>query len=127
MLRLAAFLAIYIISLVAAITLIRQHHVSGAFAWALALIPGLAIVGYVWSIGAYIVEQSDEFVRMLLVRQAIIATGVTLSVASVWGFLETFGLVSHVEAYWIVVVWAFGLGIGMVANRITHGACGECL
>ena len=125
--RLAIFVTVYMASLVAAVTLIRQHHVTGAPAWALALVPGLAVVGYFWTIGMYIVEQRDEFVRMLMVRQTLIATGFALSVASVWGFLEQFALVGHVEAYWIVVVWSFGLLLGLLSNRLTHGAWGECL
>jgi len=101
--------------------------VTGPIVWPLALLPGLGIVGAFYAIGMLIVETGDEFVRMLMVRQTLIATGFALSVASVWGFLELFGLVEHVEAYWIVVVWSFGLLLGLLSNRLTHGAWGTCL
>jgi hypothetical protein len=125
--RLAIFMTVYVISLLGAALLIRHHLVAGALVWTLALLPGFAVVGYIGAIGLYILEQNDEFLRMLMVRQTLIATGFTLSVASVWGFLETFNLVGHVEAYWIVVLWGLGLPLGRLANRITHGTGGDCL
>jgi hypothetical protein len=30
-------------------------------------------------------------------------------------------LVGHIDGYWIVAVWYFGLGIGGVANKLTLG------
>jgi hypothetical protein len=64
--------------------------------------------------------------RMLAVRQQLIAAGFALSVASVWGTLEMFELVPHVEAFFVVMLWALGIFVGMIANRITHGVWGQC-
>ena len=46
-----------------------------------------------------------------------VATGFTLSVVTIWGFLENFGLVSHVDAFYIAVLWFFGLGVGAAFNH----------
>jgi hypothetical protein len=62
---------------------------------------------------------------MLVLRQWIIATGIALSFAVVWGFLESFGLVSHIYPYYVAIAWIVGFGFGGFANRITHGAWGE--
>ena len=124
--RIALAMAIYVVSLFGADHLIEHRNVSGTLAWALALVPGLAVAGLIWAIGMFILEQSDEFLRMLMIRQTMIATGLALSAASIWGFLEEFELVGHVEAFWIVVVWSFGLLVGALANRITHGTWGNC-
>ena len=64
---------------------------------------------------------------MLVVRQALIATAIALSLASTWGFLESFELVGHVHAYWWPIAWFFGLGVGAIANKIQHGAAGESM
>ncbi|MXO91550.1 hypothetical protein GRI41_12005 [Altererythrobacter aquaemixtae] len=90
----------------------------------LALLPGLAIAGIFWSIGRLIVEQTDEFIRMLTIRQSLWATGFALSAASVWGFLEQADIVIHLDAYWWAVWWFFGLGVGAVINRIQYGTWG---
>ena len=125
--RMMAAVLAYGLSIALASTVIQRHEVTGPLALAAAAVPGLAIIGMFWALGLYIVELKDEFMRMLLVRQHLIAMGFTMSVASVWGFLEMFGQVERVDTFWIVIVWAFGTVVGGLANRITHGTWGECL
>ncbi len=124
--RIAVAMTVYLIGLFAANYLIDNDLVSGPLAWAVALVPGLAIAGVFYSVGMLIIEQNDEFIRMLLIRQNLIAMAIAMSTAVVWGFLEGFELVDHVAGYLIVVVWAFGMAIGAVSNRITHGSWGNC-
>ena len=126
MLRVVVAMTVYLVSLFAAQQLIEDLNVSGPLAWALALIPGLATAGLFYAVGMFIVETTDEFMRMLLVRTQLIATGFAMSVACVWGFLEEFMLVEHFDAFYIVVLWAAGQFVGMLSNRITHGTWGEC-
>ena len=123
--RLAIAATALVISVTAARYLIGQGDVSGPAIWALAVIPGLAMVGIFYAYGMLILEQKDEFIRMLLLRQLIIGTGVALSFAVVWGFLESFGLVAHIYSYYIAVAWIIGFALGGVVNRITQGAWGE--
>ncbi len=99
--------------------------VDGPLVWVLALIPGLAMLGCFYAIGMLIFEQKDEFIRMLIIRQVVIGTGVALSIATVWGFLEEFGLVAHIYPYYVAFAWFLGFGFGGFVNRITHGAWGE--
>jgi hypothetical protein len=68
------------------------------------------------------VEEGDEYLRMLMVRQTLWASAFALSLATVWGFLEAFELVDHIESYYIAVVWFFGLGVGAIMNKLTLGA-----
>ena len=126
LLRVAASMAVYLIGIFAADYLIGDRMVSGPLALGLALLPGLAMAAFFWAVGLYVLELEDEFLRMLLARQTLIATGFTLSAASVWGMLEQFLFVSHLDAYMWVVVWAIGLLFGAVSNRVTHGTWGEC-
>ncbi len=93
----------------------------------LAIMPGLGVVGYIWAITRLMIEEQDEFLRMLIVRQSLIATAISLSAASVWGFLEQFGVAPHVDAYWWAIIYFFGFGIGGLVNRIQYGASGQCL
>jgi hypothetical protein len=61
-----------------------------------------------------------------MVRQTLWASGVTLSAATVAGFLQNFDLIGRVDGYWVVVVWYFGLGIGGIVNKLTLGEGGPC-
>lgn len=104
----------------------KHHLLNGGIAYVAAVLPALPIIGIFGAIGRYLVEEQDEYVRMLMVRQTLFASAFALSLATVWGFLESFGLSGHIEAFYIAVVWFFGLGLGSIYNRLTLGASVGC-
>jgi len=110
---------VYAAALLIAVYLFKHHLVAGAMAWVVAVLPGLAIVGIFAAIGLYLVEEQDEYIRAMTARQTLWASGFALSIATVWGFLESFELVGHVESYWVSILWFGGLGLGSVANRLS--------
>ncbi|MGI8931984.1 MAG: hypothetical protein ACR2FK_06375, partial [Sphingomicrobium sp.] len=85
-----------------------------------------AVLGVFWAVGRLLVEETDEYLRMLLVRQTLVATAFALSIATVWGFLEKAELVPHVDAFYIPVLWFAGLGVGSLVNWLTLGDSGDC-
>jgi hypothetical protein len=99
----------------------KHHLIVGMAAWIVAILPAIPIIGIFAAMGRYLVEEQDEYVRMLMVRQMLWAMGFTLSCSTIWGFLDNFGLVGHVDGYWIVVVWYFGQSIGTIVNKLTLG------
>ena len=100
----------------------KHQLIPGSWKYVVAVLPALPIVGLFVAMGRYLVEEQDEYVRMLRVREMLWAMGFTLSCATIWGFLDNFGLVGHVDGYWIVVLWYFGQAIGALANKFTLGA-----
>lgn len=116
--RILALSVAYVALLFAADWLFKQHWIGGVAAYVVAVLPALPIVGMFVVIGRYLIEEHDEYLRMLMVRQSLVATVLTLVVATVWGFLESFGLAPHVAAFYVAIVWFFGLGIGSLANRV---------
>ena len=78
----------------------------------------LAIVGVIWAIGRYFAEEGDEYLRMRLAQSVILATGLTLSFCSVWGFLEGFGLLPHLATYDVVPAFFGFWGLGQLARRV---------
>src|SRR5439155_7914247 len=97
----------------------KHQLISGAVAWIVAVLPAIPIIGIFAAIGRYLVEEQDEYVRMLMVRQILWASGLTLSVATVWSFLVNFRLVGHADGYWLIAIWFIGLGIGGIVNKLT--------
>jgi len=112
---------IYSAFLIGAVYGFKHHLVSGVLAWIVAILPALPIIGIFAAIGLYLVEEQDEYVRMLMVRQTLWASAFALSVATTWGFLDNFGLVGHADGYWIAILWFFGLGLGGIYNKLTLG------
>lgn len=100
----------YMAALFGAITLYHQLKPTGPILWFIAIVPAMPIVYFVWALGRYLVEETDEYVRMRQVSAALFATGWLLVLATFWGFLETFGVAVHVSAWAAVPVWAIGLG-----------------
>ena len=123
-LRIVCLSLVYSVFLIFAVYGFKHGMVSGPVSYVVAILPALPIIGIFAAIGRYLVEEQDEYVRMLMVRQTLWASGITLSLATIWGFLDNFQLVGHIDGYWIVVVWFIGLGIGAIANKLTLGAAG---
>ena len=124
-LRVAVAMAAYIVTLAAAVRFVGGGAVTGAPAYLLALLPGLSVAGVFWAVARLLVEEQDEYLRLLLVRQVLIASGFTLTVATIWGFFENLRLVAHVDAFYIAVLFFFGLGLGSCFNRLTLRGEGE--
>ncbi|MCJ1961712.1 hypothetical protein [Novosphingobium mangrovi (ex Hu et al. 2023)] len=119
--RLSSAAGVYLVSLFAATRLLEDNAPPSGLSIAVALVPGLAVVGMIWAIGRFYAELEDEYLRLLEVRKAMFATGLTLAGASVWGLLEMLTSVPALPVFWVFPIWCFGLGVGTLVNRITLG------
>jgi hypothetical protein len=119
--RVVVLSLIYSVFLIGAVYGFKHHLLSGPAAWIAGTLPALPIIGIFAAIGLYLVEESDEYLRMMTVRQTLWASGFSLSIATIWGFLESFDLVGHVPVYWVSVLWFGGLGLGALMNKLTIG------
>lgn len=126
LIRVAIAMAAYILFLSIALRYVGEGIVTGPLAYLLGALPGLAVIGVFWAIGRLLVEETDEYKRMLLVRQSLVASAFALSIATVWGFLENVELVPHVDAFYIAILWFAGLGVGSLVNWLTLGSSGDC-
>lgn len=109
---------LYAAALLGAVYAFKHQLVAGPAAWIVAVLPALPLIGVFVAIGRYLVDEQDEYLRMLMVRRTLWASGFALSVATLWGFLEAFDLVGHVEPYYVAVLWFGGLGLGNCADRL---------
>lgn len=116
---------LYVGSLFAALALIDEGDPVTIGTIVLAFLPGLAVAAYFWAIARLMIELDDEFLRMLMVRQSLVATAIALSAASIYGFLENFEIVPHLAAFYWPIVWFAGLGVGAIVNKLTYGTTGE--
>ncbi|MBI0473958.1 hypothetical protein D9601_01085 [Sphingomonas sp. MA1305] len=98
-------MAVYLGLLVLLPFAIHYPHLSGPPLWLLAIVPAVPLSAVFWFYGRYLVEEPDEYVRMLEVRKALMATGVVMGAASAWGFLEMFAQAPHVPLYAAPIAW----------------------
>jgi hypothetical protein len=118
--RVVILMTLYAAALVGVNLWFRHEPPRGPVAYAAAILPALPIIGVFVVYARLLVELTDEYVRMLLVRQSLVATAFALSICTAWGFLEAFGLVRHVEAYFAAVLWCAGLGVGGCVNFVAE-------
>ncbi len=108
--RTMAFMSGYVAINVAAIFGAFDDIGSPVAAWILALSVSAPVVGQIWATLA-LMKESDEFVRAVTAKQFILAAGLAMAIASVWGFGESYADAPHIPA-WIIypLFWAcFGL------------------
>lgn len=126
-LRLAVLMTAYVALLIFANLMFKQGMAKGSLAYILALLPALPIIGVFWAVMRLLLEEKDEFLRMLLVRQCLVATGFCLTVMTVWEWLQNFELVPPGNGgFGAAFFWFAGLGVGALYNRVTMGTAGGC-
>ena len=108
--RTMAFMSGYVAINVMAIFGAFDDIASPLAAWGLALAVSAPVVGQIWATLS-LMNESDEFVRALIAKQFIIASGLAMAIASVWGFGESYANAQHIPAWLIYpLFWAcFGL------------------
>jgi len=72
--------------LISAVYGFKHHLVPQPLKYPVAILPALPIIGIFVAIGKYLVEEEDEYVRMLMVRQVLWASGFALSLATFGAF-----------------------------------------
>ncbi|RYD43994.1 MAG: hypothetical protein EOP85_09710 [Verrucomicrobiaceae bacterium] len=105
---------------------VNAAAITGAFdgmkppgTWAFALVVAAPIVGHIWAVLAWM-RDSDEFVRALAAKRFIVATGVTLVIVSIWGFMELYAKAPHVSAAMVYpLLWA-SFGVVSPLIRTSH-------
>lgn len=122
--RMAIAAVLYVAAIFTAAWALHPSPPATPLALAIALVPGAATLMMIIAIARLLVELDDEYLRLLEVRKALVATGLTLAITSVWGLLELLASVPRLEVFWVFPIWCAGLAAGQVFNRLTLGSGG---
>jgi putative oxidoreductase len=87
------------------------HPLTGPVRWAMSACFGMFMVGQLWAT-LVLMRDSDEFVRGVLARQFILASGLAIASYSAWGFAEVFAGAQHIPGF--MVYFLFWLFLGAV-------------
>ncbi len=125
LIRLAVLMAAYIVILIGAKIAFRHIDQTSPLAYVLALAPAAPLIGVFWAVFRLLVEETDEYMRLLLVRQTLFATAFCLVIMTVWEWLQNFDLVAPGNGGFGTAFWWFvGLGFGGLFNKLTIGDSG---
>jgi hypothetical protein len=103
--RVLWLLLIYAVILPPLVWLRATTAVAGYVPIFMAIAASLPVLGMFASWGRYLSDEGDEYHQSMTLRRIAIATNATMGAAVVWGFLQAFGVMPLVEAYWIPFVW----------------------
>ncbi|MBI1252394.1 MAG: hypothetical protein GC189_13100 [Alphaproteobacteria bacterium] len=85
--------------------------------FALAVAPAIPLLGVIWAVGAYLVEETDEFRRATFAQALLWGLGATLAFTTVWGFLEELGGAPRFPLYLVFCVFAVAMGAAHLVIR----------
>lgn len=105
---------IYVGAIVLASMLIPDDAKASPLTIGIALLPGLACTAMIWAMARLLVEMEDEYLRLIEIKKALIATGFALGVAATWGLLELYTDVPKMPVFLIFPIWCGGLAIGQL-------------
>lgn len=121
--RLLGFMVAYVGLIFAVGYTFRVAPPTGALAGIVAVLPALPILGVFWTIARLLAEETDEYMRQLLVRQMLFATAFCLSIMTVWEFLQNYDVVPPGNGgFGAAFFWFMGLGLGGLWNALANRA-----
>jgi hypothetical protein len=109
--RIMLLLLAYVVILPPLVWLRAHRHVSDLEALVMAIAASLPVLGIFASWGRYLSDERDEYQQSVALRRIAVATNATMGAAVVWGFLQAFGVMPLVEAYWIPTIWVVVQGM----------------
>ena len=119
----------YMLGLGVAVTIANRVDLSEIESFLIALLPVIPVLGMIWTMARYLIEEEDEFLRHRAIMASLFGLGGVLTLGTFWGFLETFEVVPHIWAWWVFPVWAIGMGLGQcwmaLADRRANDGLGD--
>ncbi|GAA4032044.1 hypothetical protein GCM10022281_09600 [Sphingomonas rosea] len=106
----------YVALFFAAMWIARTYAPGMAVRVMLAFTAALPVIFMIRAMALLLREEDDEYLRSRFVEQSLIATGVLLTVATLYGFLNAFDVAPRVDAWAAFPVWAVGLGIARLVQ-----------
>jgi hypothetical protein len=103
--RITLLLLAYVVILPPLVWLRATRQISDPLLLVMAIAASLPVLGIFASWGRYLSDERDEHHQALTLRRIAVATNATMGAAVVGGFLQAFGVMPLIEAYWVPFLW----------------------
>jgi hypothetical protein len=97
---LLSWMAIYAVGVFMIPEAIKAAHLTGPLGYAVAASQALPVAGAIWVYLRYL-DKLDEYLRAIMTKRFVTATGLTLVVCTAWGFLEQYMAAPRMPLYLI--------------------------
>ena len=109
--RVWPLLAIYAAVLAGVLHLFAHSPPAGVLRYLAALAPALPLLGVIWVNARYLVEETDEFHRRMMMTAMLCALAIVLAATTVYGFLEVLAGAPMVPLYHVATLYVIAQGI----------------
>lgn len=115
---------LYVVFTFLAASLIRNGIVSGPIVYFIALLPGVAALGFLYAYFRFI-READEMMKMLQVEATMFAVAIILALCLTWGILEMFvETLPRMPVFWIAPIYFVTQGLaGWWLSKKYGAAC----
>jgi hypothetical protein len=119
-------MSLYMVILFSCLKLVKTAPMHGWLLYLVALLPAVPVIAVLASLGRYLQEETDEYLRMLATRSLLVGSGALLGTIVANDFLR---LIAHSAALspfvcFAVFFVAFGLA-QMVQDMVSRGGNDE--
>ncbi len=115
--RFATAMMLYVIVILAAVWWLNTAPPEGWLRYVVAVTPALPILGVLAAMGLYLVEETDEFGRTVLVQAMLWGLALVLAFTTIWGFLEELAAAPRFALYGEFPVFCGGMGVSQLFVR----------
>jgi len=124
--RVMVTMSLYVVVLLVATLIVKHAHPHGWVLYAIALVPALPILAMLGSMGVYLKEETDEYIRLMTMRSLVAGTAVLLMVLVVSDFLRALSGAAPLAPFasWVTFFLAFGAAqaVQTMRNRVRDDA-----
>jgi hypothetical protein len=100
---------LYVVVFEAATFYYLRLHPAGLAAVLAGLAPSVPVLFAIRAMMLFLKEETDEYLRAFMLEGWSLATGLTLALCTVWGFLDQFEVVPHLPLWAAFPLWALCL------------------
>ena len=118
--RVIPTMILYMTLIVALPFLIAWLRPTGPALWLIAVLPAFPLSAVFWFYGRMFIDMRDEYLRLLEIRKALIATGIVMMAATAWGFLESYAGAPHLPLFAVPLAWFPCQGLGAAIVTISE-------
>ena len=115
----------YSVLFLSATSYVRHAHPTGVSLYAVAMLPTFSILCFLYVVGRYLREETDEFVRDQFVRSALWAIAAVMAFEMFVSFLRTFGWDGTVKPFTEYYVFCITLLIAKFSYRLRDRVAGD--
>jgi hypothetical protein len=81
-------------------------------------LPYVGFAGMIWAPHQYVLDETDEYLRIQAIRQIMVAGFATLIIGAAWSGLASAQIVAAGWVGYVILLWFAGMGIGRLYNEV---------